>query len=124
MTTDNFDMESKTKKRPRRDRNSPLAANLKLILAERGLSQKQAASLMDISLSVLHDWLQGTSPNDPMPILKLCQALSCDFQWMLTGIRSVPAATDNLHELFDIQDDPAFSRIFKVEAKRLKPKGK
>lgn len=115
-------MENNKSKDRRKKSSTPFAANLKLLLTERGLSQKSAADIMGISVSVIHDWLQGSYPNDPMPILKLCQAINCDFQWLLTGKRSVAVATDNLQEIFDIEDEPDFSGIFKIEAKRLKVK--
>lgn len=114
-------MEKKKENR-RKKTSSPFSGNLKALLLERGINQKSAADIMGISVSVVHDWLQGTYPNDPMPLLKLCKAINCDFQWLLTGQRSTPIATDNLQEIFDIEDEPDFSGIFKIEAKRLKVK--
>ena len=111
------------KQKPKRKKtDSPFSKNLTAILKERSISQKQAANLMGVAISVVHDWMNGTYPNDPSALLKLCKALNCDFQWLLTGIQSQPKTKANLTEVFDIHDDPAFSGIFMIEAKRLKIK--
>ncbi len=117
-------MEKSPKQKPKRKKvESPFAKNLGLILRERGLSQKSAAEIMGISVSVVNDWIHGTQPSDHHALLRLCKAISCDFQWLLTGTRSNPvASTSNLHEVFDVQDDPMFSGVFMIEAKRLKVK--
>lgn len=94
-----------------------------MILKERQISQKQAADLMGVSVSVVHDWMNGTYPNDPSALLKLCRALNCDFQWLLTGELSSAKSQTNLSEVFDIQDEPSFSGVFMIEAKRLSIKG-
>ena len=112
------------KKKPKRKKTSgPFSKNLSLILKERQISQKQAADLMGVAISVIHDWTTGTYPNDPTALLKLCRALNCDFQWLLTGEQSLPKTKANLTEIFDIQDDPTFSGVFMIEAKRLKIRG-
>lgn len=115
-------MEKSQKRKPKRKTpKTPFSRNLGLLLKERNLSQKSAAEIMGVGLSVVHDWLQGSYPNDPKALLRLCQTINCDFQWLLTGQRSNPiGSTANLHEVFDVQDDPMFSGIFMIEAKRLK----
>lgn len=117
-------MEKGKKRKPIRKKvESPFARNLKLILGERGLSQKSAAEIMGVSVSVVNDWLQGVQPHNHGALLKLCRAVNCDFQWLLTGERSqAVTGTSNLHEFFDVQDEPMFSGMFVLEAKRLKIK--
>ena len=39
---------------------SPFAKNLKSILAERGLSQKAAAEIANVTPATLNDWLSGS----------------------------------------------------------------
>lgn len=43
---------------------SPFARNLKAILAERGLSQKAAAEVANVTPATLNDWLAGSNPSD------------------------------------------------------------
>jgi transcriptional regulator with XRE-family HTH domain len=99
---------------------SPFAENLRQILAERELSIRGAAEICEVSVSQIHDWMQGTQCTNPMALLKLCRALKCDFQWLLTGTRGGENKSANLSEIFDIQPEPAFSGIFMIEAKRLR----
>lgn len=112
---------SKNTKPKRKKADSPFKDNLKAILSERGISQKGAAEIMGVSVTVVHDWLQGSYPNDPSAVLKFCKAIGCDFQWILTGeSSSTNQIQPNLAQFFDIEDEPMFSGIFKIEAKRLK----
>lgn len=110
-------------KKPIRKRvESPLAKNLKAILEERGISQRTAAEIAGVNSATVNQWLSGSQPNDPMAVLRLCKGHKCDFQWLLTGSspeRSNPSEI-GLTELFDIQNEPDFSGIFMIEAKRLK----
>jgi transcriptional regulator with XRE-family HTH domain len=109
----------------RKKTTGPFANNLRAILEERGISQRGAAEIMGINVAVVNTWLQGTYPNDPNIVLKLCRALSCDFQWLLTGEQSQTNKTNiTLSELFEIHNEPSFSGIFMVEAKRLKRRNK
>ncbi|MGK5087020.1 helix-turn-helix transcriptional regulator [Bdellovibrionota bacterium FG-2] len=112
------------KVKPRRKRlATPLAANLQAVLEERKITIRAAAQLCGISPSVLHEWVNGAQCNNPPALLKLSQALGFDFQWALTGQRSEQVKSGAaLAEMFDIQNDPAFSGIFMIEAKRLKRK--
>jgi transcriptional regulator with XRE-family HTH domain len=116
---------STTGKRPARTRVvSPFAANLKTILAERGVTMRGAAEVAGVNHSVVNDWLAGSQPSDPMAVLRLCRALKCDYQWLMTGTH--PEATVKemaLNEIFEVKDEPDFSGIFVIEAKRLKRRG-
>ena len=114
----------KQKKKPIRKRvDSPFGSNLKAVLKERGITQRGAAEVMGISVAVVHDWLQGAYPNDPNAVLKFCKAIGCDFQWLLTGERSLSSKASPISEVFETQDEPSFSGIFMIEAKRLKKRG-
>ncbi len=121
-TSEMTDVMHNKQKPKRKKTDSPFSRNLNAILLERSITQKQAATLMGVAVSVVHDWMNGTYPNDPSALLKLCKALSCDFQWLLTGVQSQLKTKANLTEVFDIHDDPTFSGIFMIEAKRLKIK--
>jgi transcriptional regulator with XRE-family HTH domain len=110
------------KGKPTRKRvTSAFAANLKQILKERGINLKTAAQLAGVTPAVVHAWENGGQPHDLNAVVKLSQALKCDFQWLVTGTTSKVDLKDmTLTELFDVQDDPAFSGLFLLEAKRLK----
>lgn len=103
---------------------SPFARNLKAVLAERGVSQKMAAELAGVSAPTVNDWLAGSQPTDALAVQKLCRALKISFEWALTGATSQVTGSDaTLAEIFDVHDEPTFSGIFKIEAKRLKKRG-
>ena len=110
------------KRKPTRKRvESAFAANLKQILKERGINLKTAAQLAGVTSAVVHAWVNGGQPHDLNAVARISQALRCDFQWLLTGTNSKVNLKDlSLTELFDVQDDPAFSGLFLLEAKRLK----
>lgn len=112
----------KTRNKPIRTKaNSPFARNLKAVLEERGVAQKSAAELAGVSAPTINDWLAGSQPTDPIAVQRLCRALKVDFEWALTGEKSRVAGNEtSLAEIFDEQDEPTFSGIFKIEAKRLK----
>ena len=114
----------KIRRKPIRKKPSVIfMKNLRALLTEKELSQRGAAEIMGISVSVVHDWLQGSYPNDPDAILKLCKATGADFQWLLTGLpTSKSQSTAPLSEIFNIEHDSSFSGIFMIEAKRLKKK--
>ncbi len=113
------------KKKPIRKRaESPFSKNLKSILTDRGVSQKAAAELAGVSQSTIVDWTTGSNPTDPLAVQRLCRALKCEFEWLLTGeISKAEIKGLSLSEIFDVQGDAAFSGIFQIEAKRLKRKG-
>lgn len=103
---------------------SPFAKNLKTVLEERGITQKAASELAGVPASTIGDWLSGVHPTDALAVQRLARALSCDFEWLLTGstgktnLSGIP-----LSEIFDVQDEPAFSGLFEISARRLKRRG-
>lgn len=115
------------KRKPARKRiDSPFRKNLKAILAERNISQKAAAVMADVTPTTMSDWVSGGSvPHDHQKIQKLCRALNCDFEWLLTGSQSrLNMKEFSMAELFDGEPDPSFSGIFEITARRLRRKGK
>jgi transcriptional regulator with XRE-family HTH domain len=110
------------KRKPIRKRvESAFATNLKNLLKERGLNLKTASHLAGVNPAVIHAWVNGGQPHDLNAVAKLAEALKTDFQWLLTGMNSkLELKNLALTELFDVQDDPTFSGIFLLEAKRLK----
>lgn len=102
---------------------SPFAKNLKLILTERGISQRAAAEIASVTPATLNDWLAGSVPNDQIAVQRLCRALGCSFEWLLTGSDSkVEPKAISMAELFDSEPDPSFAGIFEISARRLRRK--
>lgn len=112
------------KKKPARKRvQSPFAKNLERILSERNISQRAAAELAHVQPSVLAGWLTGSQANDPLAVQRLAKGLGCSFEWLLCGTDSeVKANQLSMAELFDSEEDPTFSGIFRIEAHRLRRK--
>lgn len=113
------------KVKPKRKRaESPFSKNLKTVLQDRGISQKAAAELCGVGQSTVVDWLSGSQPTDPIAIQRLCKSLDVDFEWILTGSISKPEIKSmSLSEIFETVEEPSFSGIFQIEAKRLKKRG-
>ena len=105
----------------RKKKDSIFSANLKTLLKERNITQKQAADLAGVSQSSMNDWINGASPTEMNGVLKLATALRTDFQFLLTGVRSLPTSIEDasLSDLFNIEDESTFSGVFQIEAKRL-----
>jgi len=116
-------LKANTKKSTRKRTETPFGKNLKATLDERGISQRGAAEIMAVSVSVVNDWLNGAAPNDVLAVQKLCKALSCDFEWLLAGNKEhVDPKKLSLQEIFEIQDEPDFSGVWEISARRLKRK--
>jgi transcriptional regulator with XRE-family HTH domain len=97
------------------------AKNLKQVLEERGITQRSAAELAGVSTSTLNDWLSGSIPSRLGALLKLCQALKVDFQFMLTGITSnLIDYETTVSQLFSTEAMPELTGHFLIEMKRLK----
>lgn len=109
-------------KKPKRKRiATPFAENLKKILDDRDVSIRGAAEIMGINQAMVHSYLNGTQPHDALAVLKLCRALKCDYQWLMTNtLPETKLKEMSLQEIFETENDPAFSGIFQIEAKRLK----
>lgn len=102
---------------------SPFSKNLAKVLKERKLTQKACAEIVGCRPSVINDWLSGAQPHDLSSVLRLCQSLKVDFQWLVTGEHSKPSIKEvSLNELFDIEDEPSVSGLYQIEAKRLRRK--
>jgi transcriptional regulator with XRE-family HTH domain len=115
------------KRKPAKKRiESPFSKNLKSILDERGVSQKAAAAIAEVTPATINDWIHNTSstPQNHLAIQRLCRALKCDFEWLLTGTQSRVDIKDvSLSELFENEPDPMFNGIFQISATRLRRKG-
>jgi len=103
--------------------NEVFMTNLKEVLDRRNLTQKAVAEICEVSPSIVNGWMTGSLPKNMQPILRLCQSLKIDFQWLLTNTRSSVKPEDmDLEDIFEIEDDPLFSGLFLLEGKRLKRK--
>lgn len=105
---------------------SPFSRNLKMILEERGISQKAAAAIAEVTPATINDWIHNTSstPQNHLAIQRLCRALNFDFEWVLTGSQSRVDLKDiSMAELFESEPDPMFNGVFQISATRLRRKG-
>ncbi len=100
--------------------NNTFSNNLKHLLEVRGISQRAAAELAGCAPSVINSWLAGSAPADYSALLKLCQALSADFQYLLSGQRSGVKLSDvPLEDIFKQDEQSSFDGIYKISAVRL-----
>lgn len=110
------------KRKPARKRvDSPFGKNLQRVMKENNLSLKKTAEICGLGSTVIHEWINGSQPHDMAAVLRLCKAVKCDFKWILTGEKSELGDLD-LKDIFNIENDPTFSGLFLLEAKRLKRK--
>lgn len=100
---------------------SIFATNLEKLLKERKLTQKMLADLIGASPSTLNEWIKdGKQPQSMDAVLRICESLKVDFQWLLTGQNSRTNLKDiSLSELFEVSEEPDFSGVFQIEMKRL-----
>lgn len=113
-------MGKMAKKRQRRG-DLPFARNLRKLMEDRGLSQKEICQQTAIKTTTLNDWLGGTTPSDLVAVAELCRVLKVDFQVLLLGSRPEHDYEEKVFmKLFDIEDSHMeFSGVFLIEAKRL-----
>ncbi len=117
-------MKDKNRRKGVRTRKqSPFGQQLIKLLADRGISIRQAAAICEVRASVVSSWCSGGVPQDLLAVQKLCRALRYDFEALLTGtsMKFNPQELE-LSDLFD--EETAFSGLFKIEATRLVRKGK
>lgn len=109
----------------RRGRTSKKATNqvgarLKSILAEHKLSQRRAASLAQVSASVMDSWVHGAVPSDLQAVKRLCDTLGVDFTWLLTGEHSRTQNIPTLSEIFE--EVGYFDGLCRIRIDRLVPR--
>lgn len=75
-----------TKRRIRSaERSLAFAKNLTALMAEKGLSVREAASAASVSPSTIVDWRAGTAGTDYVSLRKLAKALGVSLSYLLTG---------------------------------------
>ncbi|WP_374032203.1 helix-turn-helix domain-containing protein [Bdellovibrio bacteriovorus] len=110
--------------RRKRTTTGPIfAANLKLVLKERGLSSRAGAEIAGVPASTFSQWLAGTVPLDLESVHRFAKGVGVDFQWLLIG-KTEPPPVVSIKDFYDVSDEPDLSGVFLIEAKRLKPKQK
>ena len=102
---------------------SIFATNLDKLLKERKLTQKVLADIAGVSPSTMAEYLNGNQPQNMEAVLRICESLKVDFQWLLSGQNSRANLKDiSLSEIFDVSDEPDFEGVFQNSMKRLKRK--
>jgi transcriptional regulator with XRE-family HTH domain len=60
------------------------------------LTQAGAAAELGVSRQVITKWENGHSAPNPVQLLRLCTLYGVSADWMLAGVRTVPAEVDPL----------------------------
>lgn len=99
------------------------------LIAQRDLTQKEAASLAGITPSVFSGWLNGTStPSDILAVQRLCKALSTppnepvSFEELLTGTKSdthVAVFSENDLARILSHEDPLYEGYLHIKATKV-----
>jgi transcriptional regulator with XRE-family HTH domain len=58
---------------------------LTTVLKERGVSQREAATIAGVGKSAINSWTTGGSPYNFTAVHRLCEALDISFTWLLIG---------------------------------------
>ncbi len=99
----------------------PFAQNLATVLRERELSQRNAADIAEVPVSVINDWLAGSQPYNLFAVQKLCHTLGIDFEWILTGQKAKGKDLSlEYSDIFEVIESSNFSGLFEISARRLK----
>ena len=72
-------------RKPKNNIQQPFAKILTNLLAERKLTNKQAASIASVSPSTIQDWKTGTSPADLTALKKLSDGLGVSVAYLISG---------------------------------------
>lgn len=91
-------------------------------LADKNLSQKQAAKIAGVRPSVVNGWVAGVSPQNFEAVKKLADEIDVSFTWLLTGELEKRTEIPSVAELFDEQT--YFDGLARIRIDRLIPKGK
>jgi transcriptional regulator with XRE-family HTH domain len=57
-------------------------------LREKGISQREAATIAGVGKSAINSWTAGVSPYNFTAVHRLCEALDISFTWLLIGSES------------------------------------
>ena len=93
----------------------------------RGKTQKGLSIYVDVSENMIKKWKTGTEPGSFKMIL-VCEYLECSIDWLLTGIKSIPAnyktisdkkrreedVHEHIHEIIEILKRLETSQRFKI----------
>jgi transcriptional regulator with XRE-family HTH domain len=60
------------------------------------LTQAEVAAELCLSRQVITKWESGRSAPNPVQLLRLCTLYGVSADWMLAGVRTVPAEVDPL----------------------------
>ena len=94
-------------------------------MGKRGLTHRQIAEICDVSVSVVGDWVgpTGSIPHDLQRVAALAKALAVRFDWLVLGY-SVDTPEPHLTDIFDEVLDDRLSGLWRIECRKLTPKGK
>ena len=94
---------------------SVFTTNFNKLIADRNLSVRMAADLLELPYSTVADYTTGASPTNLEAIGKFCKKLGVSFSWlMLSEEPSNRTQSLTLESLFDEQSETSFEGIYKI----------
>ncbi len=113
------------KRKPRKSGSSPLSKNLRRLMAEKGITVREAAAMAGVSSSTVDDWRAGALPEDYVAVRRLGRALGVSFSFLLLGEEedARPGATLTITEAFE-DGGLLFDGFAKISIQRLVPRTK
>lgn len=109
--------------RPKKDNSkSPFPKLLKALLAERRVSQRQAAKAAGVSPATINGWISGVSPEDYLSVQRLAEFLGTTMSYLLTGKNEAYRLDQQptLTELFS--EGIKVSGIYRIQVTQLVPR--
>lgn len=95
----------------------PLSKILSSVMKERNLTLRNVASMADVSISVVQNWVSGANPHDLRSISRLAKALGMSFESLLLGTQDESIQIRSLSEMFD--EAEVFDGYCRVSIKKL-----
>lgn len=118
-----FTVEVNERKSRRRRVESTFGKNLKATMQRRNLTHATVAEMAGVSVSTINDWVSGTIPHDLQRVGMLAQRLGVSFRWILLGADE-DYREPTLADFFDELPADHLTGLYRIEARRLVPKGK
>ena len=102
---------------------SPLAKNLRKLLADKGINQRTAAKMAGVSVSTINDWTAGATPKNLSNVAVLAKQLGVSFEFLCLGTTPSKAAEDiSTDELFE-EVGGSIEGIYRIVATKLVRRG-
>jgi len=99
-------------------KSNEIGRRLQVELEKKGMGLRAAAKIAQVSPSVLHGWLNGAVPKNFKGILRLSEAMSVSFCYLLTGVEEKTTNTVSPEPTGNpIKSDKPFELVFDGKAR-------